>query len=465
MLIKDYKPLLFDGAYKKGEWSLENYLKKGGYQSSKKVLAMPRDAVTGNVPAMIDEIKKSGLRGRGGAGFPTGMKWSFVDYKSKKSRYLAVNFDESEPGTCKDRIVGLYNPHMILEGCLIAMHTCGIENSYIYIRGEFVEVFDHLTRACAEAYKAGHLGKNVYGSNFNFHVQPHRGAGAYICGEETGLLSSLEGDRGYPKVKPPFPAVEGAWRSPTVVNNASTIASLPFIVQVGAVEHAKIGAKPDKDGKLVNNTSPGSQVFCLSGHVKKPGNYEHPMNLTMRELIFELGGGMLDDGALKAVIPGGSSMPLMRYDGKSYVGSNGKEITDSLDMEMSFDSLRAAGSLLGSAAVIVMHERVCMVNALYNLVRFYHHESCGQCTPCREGSGWLEKIIKKIVAGKGAPDDFERLHSVAQQMSGTTICLLADSVAMPVGAMVTKFKEEFQYFCKNGKSMVAEKFGAQALRL
>src|SRR5476651_774575 len=254
MIIRDYKPVLFDGAFKKGEWALDTYLAKGGYESAKKVLAMKRDPVTNNIPAMIDEVKKSSLRGRGGAGFPTGMKWSFVDYKSKKSRYLAVNFDESEPGTCKDRVVGTYNPHMIVEGCLIAMHTVGIEWGYIYIRGEFVEVFDHLTKACAEAYKAGLLGTNVLGTGCNFHVQPHRGAGAYICGEETGLLSSLEGDRGYPKVKPPFPAVEGAWRSPTVVNNASTIASLPALVQIGAEAFSKIGAK----------TSPGSQVYCLS---------------------------------------------------------------------------------------------------------------------------------------------------------------------------------------------------------
>jgi len=444
MLIKDYKPVLFDGAYKKGEWALERYLEKGGYASAKKVLAMKRDPVTGNIPAMIDEVKKSGLRGRGGAGFSAGMKWSFVDYKSKKPRYLAINFDESEPGTCKDRIMGLYNPHMLLEGCLIAMHTVGIENGYIYIRGEFVEVFDHLARACAEAYKGGYLGKDVFGSGYNFHIQPHRGSGAYICGEETGLLSSLEGDRGYPKVKPPFPAVEGAWRCPTVVNNVCTIASLPSIVKMGAEEFAKIGPK----------TSPGSQVYCLSGHVKKPGNYEHPMNITMRELVYELGGGMKDDIPIKAVIPGGSSMPLMRYDGKSYIGSNGKEITDSLEMEMSFDAVRAAGSLLGSAAVIVMNERVCMVNALYNLIRFYHHESCGQCTPCREGTGWLDKILNKIVHGKSKAGDYERLHSVSTQMSGTTICTLADAAAMPVGAMVTKFKEEFKYYCENGKSMV-----------
>jgi NADH-quinone oxidoreductase subunit F len=393
------------------------------------------------------------------------MKWNFVDYKSPKPRYLAVNFDESEPGTCKDRIVGLYNPHMIIEGCLIAMHTVGIEHAYIYIRGEFVEVFDHLAKACGEAYKAGYLGKNVLGSGYQFHVMPQRGAGAYICGEETGLLSSLEGDRGYPKVKPPFPAVEGAWRCPTVVNNACTIAALVSVINMGADAWSMVGAKPGPDGKPAKNNSPGSQVFCLSGHVKKPGNYEHPMCLTMRELIYEIGGGMLDDVPIKCVIPGGSSMPCMRYDGKSYMGSNGKDITDSIDMEMSFDEVKTAGSLLGSAAVIVMNERVCMVSALYNLVRFYHHESCGQCTPCREGSGWLEKIISRIYHGKAKPNDYETLHNVSSQMSGTTICLLADSVAMPVGAFVIKFREEFQHMCKTGKSMVVEKFGEKAIRL
>ncbi|HEY3321589.1 MAG TPA: NADH-quinone oxidoreductase subunit NuoF [Planctomycetota bacterium] len=467
MILLDYHPIVNDGAYTKGEWTLERYLQKDGYQAARKVLALKRDPQAGNVPAIIDEIKKSGLRGRGGAGFPTGMKWSFVDYRSKKPRYLAVNFDESEPGTCKDRIVGTYNPHKIIEGCIIAMHTVGIEHAYIYIRGEFVEVFDHLTRACAEAYKAGLLGRNVLGSGYDFHVQPHRGAGAYICGEETGLLSSLEGDRGYPKVKPPFPAVEGAWRCPTVVNNATTIAALPYIIRVGADAFAKIGEKPGPDGAPAKNDSPGPQVYCLSGHIKRPGNYEHPMNITMREVIFDerFGGGMLDDVPLKAVIPGGSSMPVMRYDGQGYMGSGGKELSDSLDMQMSFDEVRKAGSLLGSAAVIVMNERVCMVNALYNLVRFYHHESCGQCTPCREGTGWTEKILAKIVRGQAKPGDFERLHNVAQQMSGTTICLLSDSCAMPIGSFVTKFREEFKYFCENKKSMVVEKFGDKAVRL
>ncbi|MCY3018962.1 MAG: NADH-quinone oxidoreductase subunit NuoF [Planctomycetota bacterium] len=458
MILPDFKPILFDGACRKGEWTLERYLAKDGYQAFRKVLAMKRDPATNSIPALIDEVQKSGLRGRGGAGFSTGRKWSFVDFKSPKPRYLVANFDESEPGTCKDRVIGMYNPHMLIEGCLIAMHAVGIEWGYIYIRGEFADVFERLTRACAEACQAGFLGPNVLGSGHGFHLQPHRGSGAYVCGEETGLLSSLEGNRGYPKVKPPFPATAGAWGCPTVVNNAGTLASLPHLIRIGAGAYAQIGAAPAVGDTPPSTGSPGSQVYCLSGHVKRPGLYEHPMNVTMRELIYDerFGGGMLDDIPIKAVIPGGSSMPVMRCDGKSYLGSNGREIADSLDMEMSFDAVRAAGSLLGSAAVIVMNERVCMVNALYNLARFYHHESCGQCTPCREGTGWLEKILAKIVSGKARPADFERLHSVATQMSGTTICLLSDSVAMPVGSFVTKFREEFKYYCEHGKSMVKD---------
>jgi NADH-quinone oxidoreductase subunit F len=467
MIIRDFKPVLFDGAYAKGEWALERYLAKGGYAAARKALAMPRDAATNSVPALIQEVTQAGLRGRGGAGFSTGRKWSFVDYKSSKPRYPAVNFDESEPGTCKDRVIGMYNPHMLIEGCLIAMHAVGIERGYIYIRGEFVVEFEHLVKACAEAYKAGFLGRNVLGGGHAFHLQPHRGSGAYVCGEETGMLSSLEGSRGYPKVKPPFPATAGAWGCPTVVNNAGTIASLPHLMRIGAGSYAQIGAAPTVGDTPASTGSPGSQVFCLSGHVKRPGLFEHPMNLTMRELLFDagFGGGMLDDIPVKAVIPGGSSMPVMRYDGKSYLAANGKEITDDLDMELSFDAVRNAGSMLGSAAVIVMNERVCMVNALYNLVRFYHHESCGQCTPCREGTGWLEKIMERIVRGKGRPADFERLHNVASQMSGTTICLLSDSVAMPVGSFVTKFRDEFRHHCETGKSLVVEKFGEKAVRL
>jgi NADH-quinone oxidoreductase subunit F len=445
MIARDFKPLLLEGAYQKGNWSLENYRKRGGYESAKKALARPRDPATNSVPALIDEVKKSSLRGRGGAGFPAGMKWSFVDYKAKKPRYLAVNCDESEPGTCKDRVVVTYNPHLLLEGILIACHTCGIENAYIFIRGEYVIEFERLVAACAEAYQAGLFGKNAMGSGHTIHVTPHRGAGAYICGEETGLLSALEGDRGYPKVKPPFPAVEGAWRCPTVVNNVQTLALLPSILTMGAENWAKIG--PAK--------SPGPMVYCLSGHVQKPGLFELPMTVTMRELVHDLGGGVLDDLKLKAVIPGGSSMPVMKYDG-SYVGSDGVERTDDLDMMMEFETLRSAGSMLGSASVIVMHERTCMVNALYNLVRFYHHESCGQCTPCREGSGWVEKLLARIVRGKGKPADYGTLMSVVGQMSGTTICLLADSCAMPVGSFMIKFKDEFQYYCEHGKSMVKD---------
>ncbi len=442
MILKDLNQVMTEGWYQKGHWALETYLSKGGYEAAKKVLAMPRNEETRNVPEMIEAVKKSGLRGRGGAGFPAGMKWSFVDYKSNKPRYLAVNCDESEPGTCKDRVLVTYNPHLLLEGILIACHTCGIESAYIYIRGEYVVEFEHLVAACAEAYKAGYFGENAMGSGHAIHVTPHRGAGAYICGEETGLLSSLEGDRGYPKIKPPFPAVEGAWRSPTVVNNVHTLANLPHVVNQGAEEWAKLG--PDRN--------PGTMTYCLSGHVAKPGNYEQTMGIKLRELVEELGGGIIDGLKAKAVIPGGSSMPVLRVDGQPYMGSDGKEHTDDYDIQMDFDTLKAAGSLLGSAAVIVMHERTCMVNALYNLIRFYHHESCGQCTPCREGCGWLEKMLKRIVKDRqGRTEDIDVLLSVASQMSGTTICLLADSAAMPTGAFITKFKEEFIHYCKEKK--------------
>ena len=445
MIARDFRPVLLEGAYRKDGWALESYLQRGGYAAARKMLALPRDPETNSVPQLIELVKQSGLRGRGGAGFPAGLKWSFVDYRAKKPRYLAVNCDESEPGTCKDRVVVTYNPHQLLEGILIACHACGIEHAYVYIRGEYVVEFEHLVRACAEAYRAGLFGRNALGSGHAIHVTPHRGAGAYICGEETGLLSSLEGDRGYPKVKPPFPAVQGAWHCPTVVNNVGTLALLPGIVNLGAKEWSGIGPA----------RSPGPMVYCLSGHVKKPGLYEQPMDLELYELIYDLGGGVLDDLKVKAVIPGGSSMPVLKFDGP-YTGSDGKEHTDDIHLKMDFESVRAAGSMLGSAAVIVMHERTCMVRALYNLVRFYHHESCGQCTPCREGTGWLEKILARILAGKGRPADCETLLSVASQMSGTTICLLSDSCSMPVGSFLLKFREEFKHYCEQKESMVKD---------
>jgi NADH-quinone oxidoreductase subunit F len=446
MINKDFKPILLDGAYEAGAWTLDAYEAKGGYQAAKRLIQMPRDEQN-KVPAIIDDVKKAGLRGRGGAGFPTGVKWSFVDYRAKKPRYLAINADESEPGTCKDRVIMTYNPHMLIEGILIACHAVGIENAYIYIRGEYVVEFEHLVKACAEAYQKGYLGKNVFGSGHTVHVTPHRGAGAYICGEETGLLSSLEGDRGYPKVKPPFPAVEGAWRCPTVVNNVQTIAYLPSIFTMGPETWAKIG--PEK--------SPGTMIYCLSGHIKKPGLYENPMFVTMKDAIYDWGGGVWDpdghDVKLKAVIPGGSSMPVMKYNGP-YKNSVGQQVTDDINLMLDYEDVRKAGSLLGSAGVIAMSERTCMVDALYNLVRFYHHESCGQCTPCREGTGWLEKILARVTSGKGAIEDYEALVRVSHQMSGTTICLLSDSCAMPVGSFVIKFREEFEYFCRTGRSLV-----------
>lgn len=438
-------PLLLGGPDGADAWTLESYLQAGGYQAARKALAMPRDQATNSVPGLIEAVKLSGLRGRGGAGFLAGLKWSLVDYRASKPRYLAVNCDESEPGTFKDRDIVARRPHLLLEGILIACHACGIEHAYVYIRGEYAAEFARLAEACAQAYRAGCLGRNVLGSGHSFHVTPHRGAGAYICGEESALLSSLEGDRGYPRIKPPYPAVEGAWRCPTVVNNAGTLALLPSILGIGPEAWSRIG--PPK--------SAGPMVYCLSGHVKKPGLYELPMTVTLRQLIYECGGGVLDDLPLKAVIPGGSSMPVLKFNGP-YVGSDGVQRTDSLDLGMDFESVRAAASMLGSAGVIVMHARTCMVRALHNLVRFYAHESCGQCTPCREGTGWLEKILERILLGRGRPADVQTLLSLARQMSGTTICLLSDSCSMPVGSFVLKFREEFEHYCAHGKSMVED---------
>lgn len=417
--------------------SLDGWKARGGYRALEQALGM--DPV-----AIQNVVKESGLRGRGGAGFPTGLKWSFMKLGDGKPHYLCCNADESEPGTFKDREIMRWTPHALIEGCAIAAHAIGAETAYIYIRGEFTEPLERMERACAEARQAGVIGRNAMGTGKRVDVWVHKGAGAYICGEETGLLSSLEGDRGYPKIKPPFPAVEGAWRSPTLINNTQTIALLPGIVNMGADAWAKIG--PERNS--------GPMIYCLSGHIKKPGLFELTMDVTLRELVEQCGGGVLNDLKPKAIIPGGSSMPVLRVDGQPYTNAKGEQVTDNYDIRMDYDTLKNANTLLGSAAVIVMHERTCMVSALYNLIRFYHHESCGQCTPCREGSGWLEKILARIVRGEGKTEDIDGLLSVAGQMSGTTICLLADSAAMPAGAFITKFREEFVHFCKEKKSMV-----------
>lgn len=397
---------------------IDYYLKHGGYKSFEKVLKeMDPDTV-------ISEVKDSNLRGRGGAGFPAGLKWGFVPKNDGKPHYLLCNADESEPGTFKDRLLMDGNPHLVLEGIMIASYAIRANTSYIYIRGEFVKEARILEEAIQQAYQAGYLGKNIKGSGYTLNVYVHRGAGAYICGEETALIESLEGKRGWPRIKPPFPAVAGAWQSPTVVNNVETLACVPSIIERGPRWFRSIG--PDK--------SPGPKLYCLSGHVKKPGVYELPMGVSLRELIYEYGGGILNDKKLKAVIPGGSSVPVLT--------------ADEIDVSMDFESLAQAGSMLGSAGVIVMDEDTCMVDALLNIAHFYRHESCGQCTPCREGTNWAELIIRKIEHGEGTMKDIDLLGEVAKHINFRTICPLGDAAAMPIASFLQKFRPEFEAHVK-----------------
>jgi NADH-quinone oxidoreductase subunit F len=398
---------------------LEYYRGHGGYEAARQVLAMEPQAV-------IDVVKASNLRGRGGAGFPCGMKWSFVPKDSPKPKYLVVNADESEPGTFKDRVILERDPHQLLEGIIIAAHAIGSHTSYVYIRGEFVKGYRVMEEAIREAYAAGILGENVLESGFRLDVTMHRGAGAYICGEETGLLSSLEGKRGLPKIKPPFPAVEGLFRSPTVVNNVETLANLPHIFTRGVDWFRSIG--PEK--------GPGPKLLCVSGHAVRPGTYEVPMGINLRDLIFDLAGGIPGGRALKAVIPGGTSAKVLS--------------AEECDVSMDFDSLLAKDTMLGSGGVIVMDETTDMVDALYNILRFYHHESCGQCTPCREGTGWLEKIAGRIRGGEGRPEDPDLLLDICQRMVGRTICVLADAAAFPCESIVKKFRAEFEERIRKG---------------
>ena len=429
MPLNGYKPWLSLDVGVKGAASIKHYLdKRHGYKAARKAMKMTPDEV-------IKITKASGLRGRGGAGFSTGLKFGFVPKKSKKPRYVVLNADESEPGCFKDRALMTYSPHLVIEGTIIACKAIESHHAYIYIRGEYAAEARIMQKAIDEAYKQDFLGEGVFNTKYKLDMTVHRGAGAYICGEETGMLSSLEGQRGYPKIKPPFPAVEGAFGCPTIVNNVETLANLPFIFREGADAFMKIGPK--------NNV--GHKLYCLSGHVKKPGLYEAPMSITMKELVMDLAGGIVDGLKPKAVVPGGLSMPVMPW----------QEIEQE-DVRMDFDTVEARGSYLGAAGVIVMHEKTCMVNALYNTVRFYHHESCGQCTPCREGTAWADKVLRRIMAGKGRLEDIDLLDSMAAQMVGTTICFLSDSCAMPIQSYIEKFRDEFEYFCKHGKSMVKD---------
>jgi len=392
------------------------YESGGGYQALRKALASdPAD--------LVEEVKKSGLRGRGGAGFPTGLKWSFMPktVDPKRPHYLAVNADESEPGTFKDRLLMEKDPHLCIESFLITSFAIRAKTTYIYIRGEYVHPARVLEKAIAEAYAKGYLGKNVLGSGWDHDMVVHRGAGAYICGEETALMTSLEGNRGLPRLKPPFPAQAGLWNCPTTVNNVETLCNVPFIVERGSDWYKSIGSDE-------RNTGP--KLYSVSGHVKRPGNYEAPIGIPLMDLIHDLAGGMLhDDRPLKAVIPGGSSVPVLR--------------ADECDVKMDFDSLAAKGSMLGSAAVMVMDSSTDMVRAARNVAYFYKHESCGQCTPCRQGCGWIYRTLGRIENGHGTLQDLDLLLDIADNIQGNTICALGDAAAMPCRAFVSKFRDEF----------------------
>ncbi len=414
-----FEPLLTKHVREPNSFTLDFYLQHDGYDGLRKALAMKPEEV-------IDLVKASGLRGRGGAGFPTGMKWQFVDKKSPNPKYIACNADESEPGTFKDHLLMERNPHLLIEGCAIGCYAIGAKIAYIYIRGEFFHVQQVLERAIDEAYARGLLGKNVLGSGFDCDVYVHRGAGAYEAGEETALLESLEGKRAQPRNKPPFPAVVGLYGCPTAVNNVETLANVPIILMKGAEWYSKLG--PEKNG--------GPKLFCISGHVKRPGVYEAPMTVTLGELINERAGGVRDGRTLKAVIPGGSSVPIL--------------LPTQLDTQASFDGVQKAGSLLGSAGIIVLDDTTCMVWLAENLLHFYRHESCGKCTPCREGTDWLYKILRKIERGAGQMSDLDLLTSVANNIAGKTLCAFGDAAVTPVLTTLKHFRHEYEAHIKEG---------------
>jgi NADH-quinone oxidoreductase subunit F len=393
---------------------IDTYLQNEGYQALDKALKQMTPE------QLIDEVKKSGLRGRGGAGFPTGMKWSFVPKDSPKPKYLICNADESEPGSCKDRPLMEMDPHQLIEGMVIAGRAFGAHKGFIYIRGEYRYVLDIVDVALAEAYERGYLGQNILGSGFDFDLITHTGAGAYECGEESALMESLEGKRGYPRIKPPFPAVVGLYGCPTVINNAETLSSVPAIIRVGGEAYAAMGTP--KNG--------GTRMLCISGHVVKPGVYEVPLGLNMKKFIYEVVGGIPGGKKIKAVIPGGSSCPFLT--------------ADEIDIPMDYDSLAKAGSMLGSGGMVVMDEDTCMVDMARRVMHFYSHESCGWCIPCREGTSWLTKTLDRFHAGYGTSADITNVLELSKNMLGRTFCALGDAAAMPTISIVEKFRSEFE---------------------
>ena len=403
-----------------GTW-FQDYVADDGYLAARKALASMTPA------QVIDEVSRANLRGLGGAGFPAGRKWSFVPKETTQPIYLVVNADEGEPGTFKDRYIMERDPHALLEGMIIAAYAIGSHKAYVYIRGEYFRSAKRLQRALDEAYAQGWLGQNIQGTGFDLDVVIHRGAGAYICGEETALLTSLEGGKGFPRLKPPFPAISGLFSCPTIVNNVETLACVPYILRHGAEHFAGIGTA--KQG--------GTRLFCVSGHVVRPGVYEAAVSVTLRELIEDSAGGVRDGNQLKAVIPGGISAKILT--------------ADEIDVPMDFDSLSAAGSMAGSGGVIVMDETTCMVEVLESAARFFADESCGQCSPCREGTGWIHRIVGRIAQGQGSLEDLDDLLAIAGGMEGNTICVFADAAAWPVQSYIAKFREEFEEYIRSGR--------------
>ena len=435
------KKLLLKNAHIEGIRYFETYRKNGGYQAAEKALKMTPDQI-------VEEVKTSGLRGRGGAGFPTGMKWSFLAKPEGVPRYLVVNADESEPGTFKDRYLMEFLPHLLIEGMIIASFALGSNTSYIYIRGEYSWIPDILEEAIEEAKKAGFLGKNILGSGFDLEIYVQRGAGAYICGEETALLESLEGKRGNPRLKPPFPAVKGLWQCPTVVNNVETIAAVVPIIDITGAEYAKIGV----------GRSTGTKLISACGNINKPGVYEIDMTITVEEFIYseEYCGGIANGKKLKACIPGGSSVPIVPANLllKTATGEH---------RYMNYESLAdggfATGTMMGSGGFIVLDEDQCVVKHTMTLAHFYNHESCGQCTPCREGTGWMYKILKKIESGKGEMKDIDLLWDIQRKIEGNTICPLGDAAAWPVAAAIRHFRDEFEWHVNNPELSQTQNYG------
>ena len=410
-------------------WHLEDYVSRGGYQALKRIVGADGGAGL-TQDEVIAIVKESALRGRGGAGFPTGLKWSFMPRQFPGQKYLVCNSDEGEPGTCKDRDILQYNPHVVIEGMAIAAYAMGISVGYNYIHGEIFGTYERFEAALEEARAAGMLGDRIMGSNFSFQLHAAHGFGAYICGEETALLESLEGKKGQPRFKPPFPASFGLYGKPTTINNTETFAAVPWIIRNGGAAYLACG-KPNNGG---------TKIFSVSGDVQRPGNYEIPMGTPFSKLL-ELAGGVREGRKLKAVIPGGSSMPVLPAD--IMMATN-----------MDYDSISKAGSMLGSGAVIVMDDSRCMVKSLLRLSYFYMHESCGQCTPCREGTGWLWRMMDRIEHGQGKPSDLELLNTISDNIQGRTICALGDAAAMPVRAMIKHFRHEFEYHIEHKTCMV-----------